>query len=150
MSHSYVRLLVHVVFSTRERQHFITPELQERLFPYLAGIAEHNGFQALAVGGVADHVNVVLQLPSTLSVAKAVQLLKGSSSRWIRDTFPLHDGFGWQEGYGAFSLGASQLNRTVAYVRNQAEHHQATGFQEEYLRFLDSNGINPDPRYVFG
>lgn len=106
MSHSYVRLLYHVVFSTKERQHLIPPDLQERLFPYLAGIATHNGFTALAVGGVVDHVHVVPQLPSTLTVAKAVQLRKGNSSGWVHETFPQHDGFVWQEGCGAFSIGA--------------------------------------------
>jgi len=150
MSHSYVRLLVHVVFSTKERRHLITPDLQERLFPYLAGIATHNGFEALAVGGIEDHVHVVLQLPTTITIAKAVQLLKGNSSKWVSVTFPLHAGFTWQEGYGAFSIGASQLQRTLAYVRNQAEHHRTASFQDEYLRFLESNGLPYDQQYVFG
>jgi REP element-mobilizing transposase RayT len=150
MSHSYVRTLTHVIFSTKERQPQITSDLQERLFPYLNGIARENGFEALAVGGMPDHVHLVLQTPSTMAIAKAVQLVKGASSKWVHDTFPHHAGFAWQEGYGAFSIGASQLARTVAYVRNQAEHHRTRTFQEEYLQFLESNGVEYDPRYVWG
>ena len=96
---------MHCVFATKERRPLIKPALQERLWPYLGGIARENKMKALVVGGVEDHVHVLLSVPSTLSVAKSLQLLKGNSSRWIHDTFKEHWDFEWQEGYGAFSIG---------------------------------------------
>jgi len=88
MPHSYVSSLFHVIFSTKERRRLITDELASRLWPYLGGIARKNDFAALAVGGVADHTHLLLSLPATISVSKAVQLIKGGSSKWIHDTFP--------------------------------------------------------------
>ena len=93
---------MHVVFSTKDRRPFLTPDVQERLWPYLGGIARENKMRALKVGGVADHVHMLVSLPSTMAVAKAVQLIKGNSSKWIHETFPNLATFEWQEGYGAF------------------------------------------------
>ena len=92
--------------------------------------------KALAVGGVEDHVHVLVSIPSTLSVAKSIQLLKGNSSKWIHDTFKEHWEFEWQEGYGAFSIGISGLEGTTRYIQNQAEHHRRMTFKEEVEAFL--------------
>jgi REP element-mobilizing transposase RayT len=89
----------------------LSAEIRQRLWPYLGGVARDNCIKALAVGGVADHVHVLLSLPGTMSVAKAMQLLKGNSSKWIHETFPKLRGFAWQEGYAAFSIGVSGLRR---------------------------------------
>lgn len=113
MPHSYTSCLVHCVFSTKERRGTITPDLQERLHPYIGGIARSNDMRALAVGGTADHVHLLLSVPATQSIAKAIQLIKGGSSKWVHDTFPARPDFEWQEGYGAFSIGVSQLPETV-------------------------------------
>lgn len=131
MAHSYSCTLVHCVFSTKERRRILTAELRDRLFPYMGGIAKAHGMTALAVGGVEDHVHLLLALPTTLPVAKAVQLIKGGSSKWVHDTFPELPHFAWQEGYGAFSVGISQVERTSGYIRGQAEHHQAISFEVE-------------------
>ena len=139
--HSFVSCLMHVVFSTKDRRPLLTPEVQERLWPYLGGIARENKMRALKVGGVADHVHMLVSLPSTLAVAKAVQLIKGNSSKWIHETFPALSSFEWQEGYGAFSLSVSGVEATVAYIENQAEHHQRKTFQEELKAILDKHGI---------
>ncbi len=104
---------------------------------------------ALAIGGVADHVHLLLSLPSTLAVAKAIQRIKGGSSKWIHDTFPRHKEFSWQEGYGAFSIGVSQVETTTAYIRCQAEHHRTRTFKEEFLAFLKRHGIEYDERYLW-
>ena len=98
--------------------------------------------KALMIGGVEDHVHVLLSLPSTLSVAKAVQLIKGNSSKWIHETFPEHQSFEWQEGYGAFSIGISGVDDTVKYIQNQAEHHRKMSFKEEVAAFLKKHGWN--------
>ena len=150
MPHSYVSALFHCVFSTKERQKSITEELQERLWPYMGGIARENKMRALAIGGAEDHVHLLLSIPSTMSIAKAMQLIKGASSKWIHDTFPAHQGFEWQEGYGALSVSVSQIPGTKAYIANQREHHRTKTFQEEFIAFLERHGIEYDPRYVWG
>jgi REP element-mobilizing transposase RayT len=106
--------------------------------------------RALAVGGTDDHLHALLSLPSTMAIAKAVQLIKGGSSKWIHDTFPSLRRFAWQEGYGAFSVSSSQVNKTIAYIDNQKEHHRKRSFQEEFIQLLVKHGIEYDPRYVFG
>jgi len=139
--HSFTSCLMHCVFATKERRALITPDLQTRLWPYLGGIARENKMTALAVGGVADHVHVLVSIPATLSVAKAIQLLKGNSSKWIHDTFKEHWIFEWQEGYGAFSIGISGVKDTVKYIQNQAEHHRKTSLKEELETFLKKHGM---------
>ena len=139
--HSFVSCFVHCVWSTKERRSLITPELQQRLWPYLGGIARENGIKALAVGGAEDHIHALLSIPSTLSVAKSIQLLKGNSSKWIHETFPEHGGFEWQEGYGVFSIGISGIKSTIEYIEAQAEHHRKLSFREELEAFLKRHGI---------
>ena len=150
MANSYISLYVHIVFSTKERQAMITPDLQNRLWAYIGGIARENHMKALSIGGMQDHVHVLLSLPSTLPVAKAVQLIKGGSSKWVHDTFVGLGKFAWQEGYGAFSVNVSLLEDTIRYIEGQGEHHKRKTFQEEYIEFLSRNGIDYDERYVWG
>ena len=149
MPHSFVCQYMHCVFSTKGRQRMITARLQERLWPYIGGIARENRMTAVVVNGVADHVHVLLALPSTIAIAKAMQLIKGGSSKWIRETFPEQRMFAWQEGYGAFSVSVSQLDKTIAYIENQAEHHRTKSFQEEFLAFLKRHRIGYDERYIW-
>ena len=135
---------------TRNREKSISPEIQDRLWAYMGGIARENNMKALAVGGVENHAHVFLSLPSTISIAKAIQLVKGGSSKWIHDTFPSLDNFAWQVGYGAFSVSISHINRTVNYINNQKEHHRQKSFQEEYLSFLKKHSIEYDDKYIWG
>jgi len=139
--HSFVSCLMHCVFSTKERRQLITPDLQERLYPYLGGIARENRMKALSIGGVEDHVHALLSIPATLPIAKAVQLLKGNSSKWIHETFPNRRLFEWQEGYGAFSIAVSGVKETVRYIQSQKQHHQKNSFKDELIAFLEKNGI---------
>ena len=104
--------------------------------------------KALTVGGVADHVHLLVSLPATLSVAKAIQLLKGNSSKWIHETFPKQTDFAWQEGYGAFSIGVSGIEATVKYIRNQEEHHKHRTFREEVAAMLRKHGLDYDERML--
>ena len=149
MPHSYVSNLMHCVFSTKERLPLISSELESRLWPYLGGIARENKMKAMAIGGTIDHLHTLLSLPSTMSFAKAVQLIKGGSSKWIHDTFREHRKFAWQEGYGAFSVSSSQVEKTIAYIHRQKEHHRRRSFKDEFIDLLDKHGIEYDPRYVF-
>jgi putative transposase len=141
MSHSYVCCLVHVVFATDERRPVIRDEMKERLHSYLGGIARENGISVLAVGGTADHVHLLISVPRTISITKAIQLLKSGSSKWIHDNFPESKNFAWQEGYGAFSIGVSQIPTTVRYIQSQAEHHKRVSFADELKKFLAVHGI---------
>ena len=149
MSHSYVSNLMHCTFSTKERYPWIDSDLESRLWPYIGGIAREHRMKALTIGGVFDHVHALLSLPSTMSFAKAVQLIKGGSSKWIHDEFRHLKKFEWQEGYGAFSVSASQVARTIAYIERQKEHHRKRTFKEEFIKLLDKHHVVYDPRYVF-
>jgi REP element-mobilizing transposase RayT len=150
MAHSYTNILIHFIFSTKNREKIISEELQERLWPYMGGIARENNMKTLAIGGVEDHVHLLISLPPTLSFAKAIQLIKGGSSKWVHDTFPKHKYFKWQEGYGAFSVSASHIENTVAYIKRQKEHHKIKTFQDEYIAFLKKHEIEYDERYIWG
>ena len=119
----------------------IREDIQEMLHSYIGGIARENGIPALAIGGAADHIHLLLSLPRMVSVAKAVQLLKSGSSKWIHESFPKLKNFAWQEGYGAFSIGISQRDATVKYIEGQAEHHKRISFEEEFKKFLAAHGI---------
>jgi putative transposase len=149
MSHTYVCCYMHCIFSTKERKEIILPNLQTRLWPYIGGIARDNGMVAEEVGGTKNHCHLLLSLPSTMAIAKAMQLLKGGSSKWIGDTFPDGRLFGWQEGYGGFSVSRSMLDATRAYIRNQEEHHRHRTFEEEFIAFLKRYGVEYDPQHVF-
>ena len=127
---------------------WIDSGLETRLWPYIGGIARENRMKALAIGGVFDHLHALLSLPSTMSFAKAVQLIKGGSSKWVHEEIGIKK-FEWQEGYGAFSVSQSQLKKTIAYINNQKEHHRKRTFKEEFLQLLDKHGIDYDPRYIF-
>ena len=149
MSHSLSCCYVHVVFSTKNRRNLITSDLQPRLWPYLEGVARQKELEVLAVGGTENHVHSLLRMLPTMPLAKTVQHLKGNSSKWIHETFPEQKEFAWQEGYGAFSVGASGLAKTATYIENQAHHHART-FEEGYLEFLRRHNLTYDERYVFG
>jgi putative transposase len=146
---SYISSYFHCVFSTKERRPFITPELRERLWPFLGGIARQNKMKAIEIGGVADHVHILISSPATMPVSKAMQLIKGGSSKWIHETFPDQREFAWQEEYGAFSVSVSQLDKIVEYIKGQEMHHRKVTFQEEFRALLEKHRIEFDERYLW-
>jgi REP element-mobilizing transposase RayT len=148
MSHTYISNVMHCVFSTKDRAKQISPELQNVLWPYMGGIARTNGIKPVAIGGMEDHCHLLLALPSDISISKALQLVKGGSSKWFRETHLRS--FAWQQGYGAFSVSASQLPKTIAYIQNQAKHHKRIDFAAEFVLLLKRHGIEYDPKYVLG
>ena len=147
--HSFTSCLMHCVWATKERRPLIKPELQQRLWPYLGGIARENQMKAIEVGGMPDHVHVLLCLPSTLPIARALQLIKGGSSKWVHDTFPEHRLFRWQVKYGAFGVSVSLLERTIQYIKNQDIHHRRMTFQLEFVALLKRHQIAYDERYLW-
>jgi REP element-mobilizing transposase RayT len=148
MSHTYTANLLHVVFSTKHRRDLIPPALQPRLWGYMAEIGRNRAIHVLAVGGIANHAHVLLSLPPVMPLAEAVQALKGIFSKWMNEVG--RGGFGWQEGYAAFSVSRSQMNSVINYVDSQPEHHRKHTFESEFLSLLTKHGISYDPKYVFG
>jgi len=124
--------------------------MRERLWPYLAGIARQDKMKLVAAGGTDNHAHVLASLPASIAVAKAVQLLKCNSAGWINETFSKYTKFGWQEGYGAFSVSVSALPQVTQYIQRQEEHHHDRSFEEEFLALLQKHGIAYDSQRVFG
>ncbi|HEV8711210.1 MAG TPA: IS200/IS605 family transposase [Candidatus Binatia bacterium] len=148
MANTYTSLHYHITFSTKNRERWITPDIEQRIWTYLGGIARENGIVPLKIGGIEDQVHLVLGMPPTLALSKMVQLLKGGSSKWIHDTFPALRGCGWQDGYGAFTVSKSNLPEVLKYVENQRTHHHTRTFQEEFRALLDRHGIEYNERYL--
>ena len=149
MANTYTSLRYHIVFSTKNRDHWIKPDVEQRIWAYVGGIAVKNRMKPLQIGGTENHVHVLLGASAVLAPAKVAQLIKGGSSAWIRETFPRMSRFGWQDGYGAFTVSASNVPSVVAYIQGQREHHRTKTFQEEYLELLKRHGIDYDDRYVW-
>ena len=151
MANTYINILIHTVFSTKNRETWLSSSsLRERLYPYMCGIARENGLKVLCIGGTDNHIHILLSLDSTTSIAKAIQFIKGGSSKWIHETFPELRLFSWQEGYGAFSIGISNVDETKKYIENQEKHHSKESFCDEYLKFLRKNNIDFDEKYLWG
>jgi putative transposase len=146
---SYIASYFHCIFATKDRRPIITTDLQQRLYPYIGGIARENQIKLLEVGGIADHIHLLLSLPPTMPISKALQLIKGASSKWIHDTFPEHRLFSWQDKYGAFTVSVSQLKTVASYIQSQQEHHRKRTFEEEFTAFLKIDQINYDPQYLW-
>jgi len=149
VAHTYTKLLVHCVFSTKERRGLIPQAVQPDLWAYMGGIARTNGFVAVAVGGTENHVHLLMGIPANMPVAKAVQLIKAGSSKWLREQKGLGL-FAWQEAYGAFTIGASQMAKTVSYIQNQAAHHSNRAFEEEYRALLSAYDVAHEEQHLFG
>jgi putative transposase len=146
MSHTFSKNHQHIIFSTKGREKSIRKELQTELWAYIAGTCRNLKMDALAIGGSDDHIHILLDLPPRISVAEAVLAIKANSSRWMKQTVKQ---FSWQEGYGAFSVSASNVAAVEKYIFTQEQHHRKKSFQEEYLAFLKRHGVKFDPRYVF-
>jgi putative transposase len=140
MPDSYVANRVHCVFGTKNRTRTIPAEMQPRLWSFMAGIARQNGITPLAIGGFDDHAHVLISLPPTIALAKAMQLIKAGSSKWCNQNFA-SGRFEWQVGYSGASVSTSLIEKTKAYIRNQTEHHRRRDFAEEWRLFLQKIGF---------
>ncbi len=150
MANTYSSLHYHVIFSTKNREPWLNQTIEQRIWAYIGGIARAHKMTALQVGGVEDHLHAVVTAPPTIAPFQIAQYLKGDSSKWIHDEFSTLRGFGWQDGYSAFTVSKSNLQAVVSYVQNQRTHHCHKTFQKEYLEFLRANGIDYDERYLWG
>jgi REP-associated tyrosine transposase len=150
MAQSLASILIHIVFSTKDHQHLITDTLAPDLHAYLAGIGKAQGCIVHRVGGVGDHVHIVLDIGRNGCVSDVVRELKHSSSKWVKSEGHGSRAFGWQSGYGAFSIGLSQLDDVKAYIAKQEEHHRTRTFQDEFRTLLERYNIPFDERYLWG
>jgi REP element-mobilizing transposase RayT len=149
MSHSYCNLLYHVTFSTKHREPWLSSEMAGKVHAYLGGIIRDAGGIALIVNGIADHVHLLAKLRQDIAVSDVVRDLKARSSGWIHRTFPHYDGFAWQQGYGAFTVSASQVGKVHRYILRQQEHHRRVTFQNEFITLLDAHDVEYDLRYIW-
>jgi len=149
MPQSLSFLLVHIVFSTKDRAAVLAPAVRPGLHAYLATVARNADCECYRVGGVADHVHLAIRLSRTITTAQLVQEVKTSSSKWLKTQSPALANFAWQRGYGAFSVGTSDLDALRHYIDTQEEHHRTRTFQDEYRGFLTKYGVEYDERYVW-
>ena len=148
MGSTHLSLHYHVIFATKDHVAIIAPAWRSRLHAYMGGIARSLEGVPEIIRGVDDHVHLLLGLRAARSLADVVRQIKANSSRWVHEEIALAS-FAWQEGYGAFTVSASQREMVRAYIANQEEHHRTRSFREEYLEFLKKSGVDYDPKYVF-
>jgi putative transposase len=149
MPQSLSYLLTHIVFSTNDRTPVLDAKVRPALHAYLATVSRNVDCECFRVGGVADHVHLAVRLSRTITMAQLIEELKTSSSKWLKTQSPALAAFAWQRGYGAFSVGPSDLNALLHYIDTQEEHHKTRTFQDEYRAFLTKYGIEYDERYVW-
>ena len=150
MANSYLQVYIHYVFSTKNRDPLIYPRMEKELWKYMAGVAKSNKLNPVIINGTEDHAHLLIPLPSTITIAKAIQQIKGASSFWMSSNLDEISSFEWQAGYGAFSVAQSNLKNTISYIKNQKEHHKSQSFENEYIGLLNRNGILYDKRYLWG
>ena len=148
MPSTHLSLHYHIVFSTKDREPFITEAWRGRLHEYLGGLIRAAEGIPQAIGGTADHVHLLIGLKATHALATFVQDIKQTSSRWVHETIGLK-GFAWQIGYGAFTVSVSNCDAVKQYIAGQEEHHRTKTFQEEYVAFLQKHGVQYDERYLW-
>jgi putative transposase len=149
MSQSLAQLYVHLVFSTKHRENLIISSIQSELYSYMGGILSNLECTSIQIGGTTDHIHVLSCLSKKMTLIKMIEELKRSSSKWVKLKDEKLINFFWQDGYGAFTVGYTQINDVVKYILNQEEHHKKLSFQDEYRLFLKKYNIEYDEQYVW-
>jgi putative transposase len=149
MPQSLSFVLLHVIFSTKDRKAFLKPDVRSHVHAYLATVARNAGCEAYRVGGIEDHVHLAIRLSRTITIAKLVETLKTSSSKSIKEDFPQLKDFSWQRGYAVFSVGPTSCGDLCHYIDDQENHHQARSFQDELRLLLNKYGVEFDEAYVW-
>jgi REP element-mobilizing transposase RayT len=150
MASTFTNLLYHIVFSTKDRMPSIHKALRERLYEYIGGIIRGERGILLEIGGVPDHVHLLVKLKSDMATAEIVRLIKSNSSKWLNESNSPTGRFEWQTGYGAFSVSESQAAKVRQYIRTQESHHAKVSFRDELIGLLKKHGIEYDERYLLG
>lgn len=149
MANTYSNLFYHFVFSTKNREDFISQEIEDRVWSYLGGIARKHKLTALQIGGIENHIHALIVAPPPVSPSQIAKWLKGESSKWIHGEFADMKRFAWQDGFGVFSVSKSNAPQVIEYIKNQREHHMKQSFEDEYIELLKLHGVEYDPKYLF-
>ena len=149
MANTYNQLFIHLVFAVKYRAAIIDKSWKQELYQYIIGMINNRGHKVYAIGGVSDHIHILVSLNPSQSISDLVQNVKRASTLWIKEQGFVKTNFAWQEGFGAFSYGKSQVDSVVKYIQNQETHHSKQTFKDEYISFLKLFGIEYDERYVF-
>lgn len=149
MPQSLAKIIVHIVFSTKHHAPFLTDDVRQELFAYMAGILKELDAAPILINGTEDHVHVLCQLPRNHAPSTIIQKIKSASSRWIKTKSPQLEHFQWQSGYGIFSVSQSHADSVKRYITNQQTHHKTLSFKDEFRRFLDKYKVQYDERYVW-
>jgi len=149
LGQSLSNVLLHIIFSTKNRQLFIDDDIIPELYAYIISISASKGSYAHKIGGMSDHIHLLITLPRILSICDLLEELKKNSSKWIKLKGKKYKNFAWQKGYGVFSVSESQHNAVAKYIMNQREHHKTKSFQDEYREFLKLNKIPFDEKYIW-
>lgn len=149
MPQSLFKILAHIVFSTKNRADLIAPELESDLFGYIHGIVENNGSKLIVAGGTANHIHLLVSLGKKVDIPELVGDIKRDSSSWVKQQNGSYGNFYWQKGYGAFSIGQSQVETVARYIKRQKEHHSKQDYKQEFRALLKKYEIEYDERYVW-
>ena len=149
MANTYSQIHVQVVFAVQNRESLIGGKWKDELYRYLVGIIQNHQHKVIAINGMPDHVHILIGLRPSQSISELIKIVKGDSSKWIHQKGFVMRKFSWQEGYGAFSYGKSQVNDVIEYIKRQEIHHQRKTFKEEYQQFLEKFEVDYDERFVF-
>jgi REP element-mobilizing transposase RayT len=149
MANTYTQIYIQVVFSVLGRQSLIPREHKEELYKYISGIVRNKKQKLIAINGMADHVHMFLGMKPDIALSDLVRDIKNNSSRFVNEKTWIRGRFSWQEGFGAFSYGHSQIDAVVKYIQNQERHHSKRTFRDEYMEMLKKFNVEYDERYVF-
>jgi REP element-mobilizing transposase RayT len=149
MANTYTQIYIQVVFAVQGRQCLIQPDHNEEIYKYITGIVTNQGQKMLQINGVADHVHLLIGMKPNIALSDLVRDVKAGSSKFINERRWIKGRFNWQEGFGAFSYGHSQLDQVIRYIRNQEKHHQQNSFKNEYLMLLRKFDVAFEDKYVF-
>ena len=150
MANTYTSLFCHLVFSTKNREPWLIPAIEQRIWSYLGGVARAHKITPLQIGGIEDHIHALVMARPTIAVFEIAKFLKGDSSKWIHEEFSNMATFAWQDGYGGFSVSKTDVPDVIRYIQNQREHHRRKTFREEYVDLLRAHGVQYDERYLLG
>lgn len=149
MANTYTQIHIQVVFTVQNRDCIIQETWKDELYKYISGIVKNHNHKVLAINGMPDHIHILIGMRPSQSLSDLMQDVKGDSSKWINQKRFTKGKFSWQEGFGAFSYGKSQVNQVIDYIKNQEEHHKKWSFLEEYRTLLEKFEVEFDQRYIF-
>lgn len=149
MADTYSKIYVHVIFAVKGRQNLIAPKWEDEIYSFITGIIRNKAQKLIRINGMPDHLHLLIGIKPDVALSELVRDIKSNSSRFINEKGWIHGKFEWQQGFGAFSLGHSQLPSAINYIENQKVHHKKSTFKEEYLNFLKKYEVEYNPQYLF-